>query len=831
MIMAESQRKAVVRGTGGVERRRYQQIARQVSATIGADFFLGLAKQLGQALEADCLYVGEFVGGHVERVRTLAACVDRERMEVFEFPLAGTPDSEVAIGNPCIFSSGLRELFPSDDLLSRLRAEACVGVPLNDSEGQPAGLIIAFYCHPLDDQIHFVQSMLTMFVPRAAAELSRKQADDALREREQRYRAFIMLNAEAMWRLEFEKPIPVDLPEEQQLDSIYRYGYVAECNDALARLHGASRAEELIGARISDLFSHQPEDALHSATESIRAFIRSKYRFGTVETTPVDLAGNRRHLLRSQWGIVENGVLQRIWGSSRDITELKKAESALAHSERRLTELLESLHLLAVMLDRSETISFCNDYLLKLTGWRAEELKGKNWFDVMVPPEDREKLRAVFASALSSSHPGPAHFEGTLKARDGRLRLIEWDSVILFDAKGDICGAAGIGRDITEHRALESQFRQSQKLESIGRLAGGVAHDFNNLLTIVRGYSALLLENRDPADPAYSGLFEIMRAAEKGATLTNQLLSFSRRQLVQPKLLNLNEVIVEDESMLRRLIGADIELTVDRDPFLGFILADPGHIHQVIMNLAVNARDAMPHGGKLIIALSNVDLDEYRAARLSGIESGPYVHLIVADTGVGMTEEVRAHLFEPFFTTKEVNKGTGLGLSTVYGIVRQSGGHIVVESEPGKGTTLEMYFPRVQPPEEAPRVRAGETPQRLRGTETVLLVEDQKDLRALLGTVLRRMGYTVLEADSGQEALLIIDRRREPFDIIVTDIVMPGMSGVELVETVKAAHAETKVLYISGYSDTPNLEQNGFLQKPFPPEALAAKIRKILDRG
>jgi len=701
--MAQYSQQKSARQAGAGDRRRFHKIARQVSATIGAEFFSSLVKHLSQALGADGVYIGEFVRGPAERVRTLAACLDRETTETLEFPLAGSPDAMVAIGNSCIYSRGVQELFPSDLLLSELRIEAYVGLPLIDSEGQANGLMVALYQHPLAEEVQFVQSMLALFAPRAAAELSRKQADDALRESHERYRAFIELNADAMWRLEFEKPIATNLPEEEQVESILQYGYLAECNVALARLVGVEKPEQLIGGRFDSL----PAGSSASYREATRSMVRSGYRFSTIETTPVDDAGNPRYMLRTHWGIVENGMLQRIWGSTRDITE---------------------------------------------------------------------------------------------------------------------------------YRALEAQFRQSQKLDSIGKLAGGIAHDFNNLLTIIWGYSARLLENRDKTDPAYLGLVEIRRAAEKGAALTNQLLAFSRRRIEQSQLLNLSSVVSEDERMLRRLIGEHILLRTDLDPSLGLIRADVGHIHQVLMNLAVNARDAMPQGGKLIIALSNVDLDETRAARLSEIEPGRYVRLTVSDTGVGMSAEVQAHLFEPFFTTKEPAKGTGLGLSTVYGIVRQSGGHIVVETAPGKGTKFEIFLPRVTPSAVVP-VQMQAPPAVHGGTETILLVEDEQELRALLGTSLRSLGYAVMEARSGAEALRLVRSHRGPLHLVVTDVVMPSMSGNELVErlkTVRPRHSDLKVLYITGYGDAPQEKAHPdsvspYLRKPFPPEVFAAKVREILD--
>jgi signal transduction histidine kinase len=403
---------------------------------------------------------------------------------------------------------------------------------------------------------------LKMFAPRASAELNRKREQDALQESEQRYRAFIELNPDGFWRVEFEEPIDTALPDDEQLERIERTGYVAECNDAFAQHLGLGRADQLIGAAVTEAVLN-----LETSRSATRSLIRSGYRYTTVETSPVDRKGHRRYFLRSHWGIVEKGKLQRVWGSIREITELK---------------------------------------------------------------------------------------------------------------------------------VLDAQFRQAQKLESIGKLAGGVAHDFNNLLVIIQGYSSQLLDQTEKTSNAYVGLTEILKACEKGAALTKQLLAFSRKQSIRLQPLNLNAVVAEDEGMLRRLIGENIELTMDLEPSLGLVLADAGHMNQVLLNLAVNARDAMPNGGKLSIALLNLDIGESRCPRLARVEPGSYVELIVADTGVGMSEEVQEHLFEPFFTTKDVNQGTGLGLSTVYGIVRQIGGHIVVETELNKGTKFEIFMPRVQ---------------------------------------------------------------------------------------------------------------------------------------
>jgi PAS domain S-box-containing protein len=380
----------------------------------------------------------------------------------------------------------------------------------------------------------------------------------------------------------------------------------------------------------------------------------------------------------------------------------------------------------------------------------------------------------------------------------------------------------------------EEELRQSQKMEAVGRLAGGIAHDFNNLLTVINGYSELILHRLGPADPIRAELEAIKQAGARAAALTGQLLAFSRRQALQSRVLDLNAVVANMDSMLRRTIGEDIELRTVLQPELGRVKADPGQIEQVILNLAVNARDAMPHGGRLTIETADVELDETQTRRLLTVIPGPHVLLAVSDTGCGMDKETQARIFEPFFTTKEKGKGTGLGLSTVYGIVKQSGGSIWVYSEPGRGTTFKIYLPRVEEPAEAvePDTAGAPSPG---GTETILLVEDEAGVRSLARTALQAYGYTVLEASNGSEALQICERHEGPIHLLVTDVVMPGMSGKELADRLASGRPEIKALYVSGYTDGSIIHHGmldpsvAFLQKPFSPDALARKAREVLD--
>ncbi len=556
--------------------------------------------------------------------------------------------------------------FPSDALLGQIGAQACIAVPLLIGQKQASGVLMAVFRHSLDNA-RFPKSMLEKFAPRAAAELDRKQSDSALRESEQRYHAFIEQNTDAMWRIEFENPISTDLSEDEQIEGIFRYGYLAECNDAFARLLGYEKAVQLIGTGLEQLARH----ADPRLREDLRSAIRSGYRFESVETKPVDKQGRVRQLLRTHWCVVENGKLQRIWGTLRDLTELKRMEDALQASERRLSELLESMHLLTVMLDTNGSIKHCNDYMLRLTGWEATEITGKNWFDLMVPPEEREKLREEFAAARVAPL-APRHFESTIVSKSGDRWLIAWESTILRDADGQVSGFASVGRDITVVKALQEELIQSRKLESIRHSVDRLVHDFSGITTIIGGYCEILLQDRQDVDPAYIPLLEIKAAAERAAALTQQLSAFSEQQELRPEWLDLNALLEEVGHIVQPRLPENVTLQIELDPVLEPVRADAARFREVILNLVANAIDAMPDGGRLTLHSSNIELDESGVSRLSGITPGRYVLLAVADTGVGMSQEVQAHLFEPFFSTK--GSGSGLGLPSVYGSSSKAAG-------------------------------------------------------------------------------------------------------------------------------------------------------------
>ena len=420
------------------------------------------------------------------------------------------------------------------------------------------------------------------------------------------------------------------------------------------------------------------------------------------------------------------------------------------------------------------------------------------------------------------------------RRKDGSLYTEDQAVTPILDASGAITHFVAIKKDITERLQLEAQFRQAQKMESVGQLASGIAHDFNNLLTVINGMSELVLAQISPDDPMHADVQEIRRAGERAATLTRQLLAFSRQQILEPRVLNLNTVVAGMESLLRRLLGEDIDLVVVLTPDVGSVKADPGQIEQVITNLAVNARDAMPQGGRLTIETQNVEIDEaYARQHGEAVPPGSYVRLAVSDSGVGMDEATRARIFEPFFTTKGPGKGTGLGLSTVYGIVTQSHGFIWVDSEVGQGTSFKIYLPQVT--EAAGTDRPRPTVVSSSGTETILLVEDSLGLRKLATRFLERAGYTVLRAASGEEALRLLERHEEPVHLLLSDVVMPGMSGRLLAEQLAQIRPGMKVLYMSGYTSDTTVRHGvwegkvNFLNKPFTAAALLRKVREVLD--
>jgi two-component system, cell cycle sensor histidine kinase and response regulator CckA len=509
----------------------------------------------------------------------------------------------------------------------------------------------------------------------------------------------------------------------------------------------------------------------------------------------------------------------------------KGTEEALRRSEARARRLVESNIIGIGIGDLSGKLIDANNEFLKIVCYTSEELlSGELRWDRMTPPEHRETDRQAAEQLSSTGVASP--WEKELFRKDGsRVPILIGATTLAADGGVE---AVSFILDLSERKMLEQQLRQAQKMEAIGLLSGGIAHDFNNLLSVILGYSEVMLDRVDIDGQTRHQCEEIKRAGERAATLTRQLLAFSRQQVLQPAVLNLNTVVVETEKMLQRLIGEDIDLQTSLDPALGSVKADPGGIGQIIMNLAVNARDAMPKGGKLLIETANADPDEQYALHHPPFVPGRYVCLAVADTGVGMDPETRSRVFEPFFTTKGVGKGTGLGLSSVYGIVKQSGGYIWVYSELGNGSVFKIYLPRVDEPVQ--RVRPEEVaPSLFRGTETILLVEDEQAVRTLTRHLLEQSGYTVVEASDGSQALEIARQHADPIHLVLTDVVMPGMNGPALAQGLSSIHPEAKVLYTSGYSGNVGSPTGipagaSLLQKPFARVKLLGKLRELLDQ-
>jgi signal transduction histidine kinase/ActR/RegA family two-component response regulator len=454
-----------------------------------------------------------------------------------------------------------------------------------------------------------------------------------------------------------------------------------------------------------------------------------------------------------------------------------------------------------------------------------------------IHPEDRQRVIKTMSESLATRQPFTCVHRAILP--NGEERVMQGRGEVMVNDQGKPIKLFGVVQDITETRRAEEaltrseeQLRQSQKMEAVGRLAGGVAHDFNNLLTVIGGYCEISLQTMTGPHPLQRNIVEIQKASERASSLTGQLLAFSRKQVLQPRVFQLNDVVQGMEKMLRRLIGEDIELSISFGCGLGHIEADPGQIEQVIMNLAVNARDAMPRGGKLTISTTNITVDQKTSFRKRTLVVGDYVMLAISDNGVGMTEDVKVHLFEPFFTTKGLGKGTGLGLATCYGIICQSGGDIRVYSEPNEGTVFKIYLPRT---DREPISAANMEPQIMPGgTESILVVEDDAAVRQLAVTVLRGRGYLIQECNNAFEALELI-RKNDHFDLVLTDVIMPRMSGKELSDQIKQQSPQTKVLLMSGYTDDALAHHNvlderlSFLEKPFSPSRLARKIREVID--
>ncbi len=606
-------------------------------------------------------------------------------------------------------------------------------------------------------------------------------------------------------------------------DSIISWGLdgnVTTWNLGATRLYGYA-AEEMIGRPVGRLM---PEDRPVEFGD-LRTRIRAGEHFDRVQTVRRRKDGSLVHISLSLSPMRDAGgnIIGAI-GVGRDVTARVAAEEKLHLTLERLQAVVSHMPIALWTLDRDGIVTLSEGTLLEKLGFKPGQLVGISALEIF---RGNEEIVGHMRSALAG---GMEHFTMPY----GGLTIETW-YVPIKDDDGGIHGTIGMGLDITERVQLEAQFRQAQKMDAVGRLAGGIAHDFNNLLTAILGFAELALDQLPADSDLAADIDQIRRAGLSASSLTRQLLAFSRRQMLQPEVICINDVITRTETLLRRLIGEHIELSTRLDPDVANVSADPAQIEQVIVNLAVNARDAMAGGGRLTVETGNVDLDAAFASAHMDARTGPHVMMKVSDTGIGMDESIQAHIFEPFFTTKEKTKGTGLGLATVYGVVKQSGGFIGVESAPGQGATFTMYLPVV----DAPLTEHAEVPgsklTRDAGHETILLVEDQDDVRRVAAAILRHGGYHVIEAAHPHAALAIVRDAGARFDLLLTDVVMPDMSGRELARVVADLRTDLKVLYTSGYAEDAIVEHGviepglAFVPKPYTPKALLRAVRAVLD--
>jgi two-component system cell cycle sensor histidine kinase/response regulator CckA len=597
-------------------------------------------------------------------------------------------------------------------------------------------------------------------------------------------------------------------------------------NSAGARLLG-QQVEEVLGKDDTVLFA--PENGRQIMAADRKVVESGKTQ--TYEELGVSAGVARTYLSTKGPYRDANGQVIGLLGICRDITERKRAEEEIRRSQQKLRIHFEHTPLAVIEWDTQLRITEWSSSAERIFGYSRQEAVGQD-AAFLVPPVLREHVEKMGQEILNQR--GGTRSNNDNLTKDGRTISCEWYNTPLVDDSGQVLGVASLVQDVTERVALEERLRQSQKMEAVGRLAGGVAHDFNNLLTVIMGYSQILTDGLPPATRLSDATVQIRSAADRAAGITRQLLAFSRKQVLSPRVVDLNDIVMNLDTMLRRLIGEDIEVLTVPGRDLGTVKADPGQIEQVLMNLALNARDAMPNGGKLTLETENMQLDADYAREHPPLQPGRYVMLAVSDTGTGMSPATQAHIFEPFFTTKEVGKGTGLGLSMVYGIIKQSGGYIWVYSELEQGTTFKIYLPRVD--QLAEGAGAEKRPASVqRGTETILLVEDDPQLRQLTTSVLAHCGYKVLSASGTEEGLALCRSNHRDIRLLVTDVIMPGMNGRQLAEQVKQISPHTRVLYISGYTSNAIVHYGvldaglWFLPKPFSLSALVAKVREVLD--
>ncbi len=634
----------------------------------------------------------------------------------------------------------------------------------------------------------------------------RRQAEEALGESERKYRQIFNATGEAIFIVDA------------------RTGRILDANQSVLEMFGFDR-ETVLAASVNDLSLGRPP---YSRREAAAIFRRVRQEGAQTVEWLSRRKGGQLFWSEINFKAVTIGGRERILVVVRNINSRKRAE----HELRRLATAIEHAAEDIIITDALGTIEYVNPAFERLTGYSRAEVVGRNPRLLKSGRHDRRFYERMWQT-ITAGRVWTGRI--TNRRRDGTLMEQEATISPIIDAADQITGFVSVKRDVTDQLHLEAQLVQAQKMEAIGRLAGGVAHDFNNVLAVIVAYSGLLLEAVDPSDPMRADLEQISQASQRGAALTDQLLAFSRRKVLEPKVVDLGEVVRNMERMLVRVIGEDIDLVTVLEPDLGQVFVDPAQMEQVVLNLVVNARDAMPEGGTLTIETHNLDQAPGDPDRPLEAEPSPSVVLSVSDTGVGMDRETQSHIFEPFFSTKDPADGTGLGLATVFGIVKQSGGHVEVISAPGQGSAFRIHLPRSD--RRPPRPDEVGAPDDLpRGTETILLLEDDRGVRRATARILRKHGYSVLEASNAGEGLMISEEHSGPIHLLLTDVVLPKISGVQFAQRLTGTRAETRVLFMSGYTDEAvmahglSLDGLNFIAKPFTPRALVRKVSRILDQ-
>lgn len=768
------------------------------------NFFEALAQFLGESLELDYVVIDRLVADP-EIAETLALYAKGAVVPNMRYALKGTPCENVMGREMCIYPQGVQQLFPDDSLLVEMEVESYIGIPLWDSSGRPIGLIALMDNQPLPD-VKLATQLLQLVATRAAAELERDRSDRILRTREREFRTLA----------------------ENSPDNIARY----DVNCRTVYINPA--LEGTLGCSASDMLGKSPLEAPR-IDEAKEYQDRIAGVLATGEVAEMDIVmpdrgeGARYHNIRfaPEWG--EDGAITGVLVIGRDITERKQSEEEL----RKLSQAIEQSPVSIVITDTAGRIEFVNSKFNEISGYSHEEALGQNPRIFKSGETSAAEYQKLWQT-ISAGGVWSGEFRNLKKNGE-----VFWEHATIApvrDMQQQITHYVAVKEDITERKRLEEQLHQAQKLESVGRLAGGVAHDFNNMLAVILGRTEMALKKVQPGQPLFASLQEIRKSAERSVDLTRQLLAFARKQVITPKVIDLNETLEGMLKMLRRLIGEDIDLAWLPDSALLTVNMDPTQLDQILVNLCVNARDAIGGVGKLTIETNQAVFDQHYCADHVEAIPGEYIMLVVSDDGPGMERSTLERIFEPFFTTKGIGQGTGLGLATVYGIVKQNNGFINVYSEPGQGTTFKIYLPRHTAGLPSETGEDQVTPI-ARGDETLLLVEDEPSILSIAGQMLESCGYQVLLAATPGEAIKIAKDFPKEIHLLLSDVVMPGMNGPELMKKLMASYPQIRYLYMSGYP-TNVIVRHGvlkegvhFIQKPFSQKTLAGKVREVLDEG